>query len=100
MSFTGCLIFESADNGGISDIVAGIEELYNMWSSKISRADFWALAANAAIIEATPGGEQILTSCLPLHWCVRQAIHTSMTSGLSVELQHQYWFASVLCELM
>ena len=53
---TGCLLFEDGDNGGITAIVAGIEDLYNTWSSKISKADFWALAANAAIIEATPDG--------------------------------------------
>jgi catalase (peroxidase I) len=50
----GCLLFSDSDNGGISDIVAGVQNVYNRWSSRISRADFWALAANAAIIVATP----------------------------------------------
>ena len=52
----GCLLFDDPDNGGITEIVAGIESLYAEWSDRISRADFWALAANAAIVEATPGG--------------------------------------------
>ena len=61
----GCILLTEPDNGGIAEIIAGIEDLYIEWSDRISRADFWALAANAAIIEATPAGA---IADVPFRW--------------------------------
>eukprot|EP01041_Mallomonas_annulata_P001836 gene1836-3551_t len=55
----GCLNFDSSDNKGLSTIVAdkkksttkySLNDLYTQYSSYCSKADFWALAANVAVL--------------------------------------------------
>ena len=62
---SGCLLLDDPDNGGISEILAGVEDVFSRWSDRISRADFWALAANAALIDATPNGA---ITDIPFRW--------------------------------
>ena len=60
MSSTGCLLMDDADNGGIAEIKAIVEDIYLEYQSVISRADFWALSANVAMGEAFPNGADLL----------------------------------------
>ena len=62
MSLAGCLLLDDADNGGIAEIKAIVEDIYLEYQSVISRADFWALSANVAMGEAFPNGAN-LTCC-------------------------------------
>lgn len=53
----GCIDPEEKDHTGLSEIMGELETIYQIYSSKLSRADFWVLAANVAIKEA--GGPDI-----------------------------------------
>jgi len=48
-----CIDFNTPDNNGLQEIVGQLAEIYAPFSSKISKADFWLLAANTAVIFAT-----------------------------------------------
>eukprot|EP00242_Pyramimonas_sp_CCMP2087_P003090 CAMPEP_0198229052 /NCGR_PEP_ID=MMETSP1445-20131203/113915_1 /TAXON_ID=36898 /ORGANISM="Pyramimonas sp., Strain CCMP2087" /LENGTH=651 /DNA_ID=CAMNT_0043909491 /DNA_START=143 /DNA_END=2098 /DNA_ORIENTATION=+ len=61
----GCLLLDDADNGGIAEIKAIVEDIYLEYQSVISRADFWALSANVAMGEAFPNG---VTRDIPYRW--------------------------------
>ena len=45
----GCLDFTQSDHNGLTEVVAQLDDIYPAYSSKISKADFWLLAANLAI---------------------------------------------------
>lgn len=49
----GCLHMADPDNGGLSEVVRDlIEPLYEPYKERLSRADFWVLAANTALTNA------------------------------------------------
>jgi len=52
----GCIHLDDPDNGGIAEIIPIVEEVYLAYQDIISRADFWALAANVALRDAQPAG--------------------------------------------
>lgn len=63
----GCLDFDNPANAGLDDIwcdTCELTQLYNVYSGLMSRADFWVLAANAVIKNASPN--QSLD--LPFRW--------------------------------
>jgi hypothetical protein len=47
---------DAEENGGIEEDLLIVERIYNASRNVISRADFWALAANVALEEALPNG--------------------------------------------
>ena len=50
----GCILDADPDNGGIAEIKLIVEDIYQAYQDNISRADFWALAANVALRDALP----------------------------------------------
>jgi len=61
----GCILMDAAENGGIKEDSLIVERIYNESRNVISRADFWALAANVALEEALPNG---VTRNIPFRW--------------------------------
>jgi hypothetical protein len=55
----GCIDFATADNNGLQEVVGQLNKLYPPFSSKISKADFWLLAANTAIKYATTAAKGV-----------------------------------------
>jgi len=53
----GCLNMSDPANGGLQPVIDNIEPVYQNWKSKLSRADFWVIAAYTAVLDA--GGPNI-----------------------------------------
>ena len=62
----GCIDFNTSDNKGLEDVVATLDSIYTDFSSKISKADFWLLAANLAIQYASTTNSSVTNNHIPL----------------------------------
>lgn len=50
----GCIDWTTADNNGLQAVVATLNAAWNeSWSTTLSKADFWVVAAHTAIVTAT-----------------------------------------------
>jgi len=58
---SGCVNPADPANGGLPEVIAGIESVYQMHQTELSRADYWVLVAHVAIQDA--GGPLI-----PFQW--------------------------------
>ena len=63
----GCVNMDNIDNRGLTEPIEGIYPLVQKYSSRLSRADIWAICAIEAASMAVPGGHHF-----PLHYIGRQ----------------------------
>ena len=62
----GCIDFTTSDNKGLEAVVATLDTIYTDYSDKISKADFWLLAANLAIQYASTTNSSVTNKNIPL----------------------------------
>jgi len=67
-SCDGCINMDNVDNRGLVEPIEGIYPLVQKYSSKLSRADVWAICAIEAASMAVPGGGHHF----PLHYIGRK----------------------------
>ena len=62
----GCIDFNTSDNNGLQEVVGQLDSIYTAYASKISKADFWLLAANLAIQYASTTNTSVTNTNIPL----------------------------------
>jgi len=80
----GCILFDNSDNGGLKPVVYSkanpatlytLNDLYTVFSTYSSKADFWAVAANVAVmlgggpdIAQRTGASCTTSPCVSMKW--------------------------------